>query len=594
MTKIYIRISSFFIAFISVFQLYGSTEDVVFTALQDEMERSMQELQYKDYEKPFFISYELNKKENIRIEAKLGTIIYSQKRKSNLPGMRLMVGDYQMTDEKFSDKVNRVNHNDGGAPLPVEDDYWAIRRTFWIMTNNTYKNAAVQYRNKQTALQENEMTKSDLPSPDFSREEPNELVLDNLPDELSIDELEDWAREISLVFKEDDRIVNSAVNVEYLNNTRYFINTEGTKLRIPYRFYFIRIKASAYNSVNLLEEQYLNYYAKSVAELPDVETIKKDARHLANNVVITANAELFRGIYEGPVLLKQEAVSEILLQEFLQKGSGLISEPKPIINTSSRGLYLSQHQTWEDRIGQKVVDKSITVYSLPVLESYNGIPLLGTTTKIDLEGVARKDTLLLIERGKLRSQFNNRLPNTMQLNSNGNQNFYVSRSSVSDRVGPDVLKFNITEKRPVADMKSQLKELAIEEELDYMFIVRPMESSANKAPLSYYKVDVRSGEATLVRCNPYLAGIGALKNLEAVSDRNAVHNFLMPDRASINKRMESYKTAPPDVKNILLAGMALQGTPTSFIYPDAILLKNAEIKGSNQSLKSKLPVVPRP
>ena len=64
-------------------------------------------------------------------------------------------------------------HN-GNIPylqLPLDNDYYGIRRSLWVATDNVYKSAAQTYKNKLLALEKNKMGAEDLPIADFSQED---------------------------------------------------------------------------------------------------------------------------------------------------------------------------------------------------------------------------------------------------------------------------------------------------------------------------------------------------------------------------------------------------------------------------------------
>jgi hypothetical protein len=63
-----------------------------------------------------------------------------------------MVGDYSLNDENFVGGSRRFSSGGGYLPLPLDNDYRAIRRSFWIMTDQVYKSSIESYEQKLTAF----------------------------------------------------------------------------------------------------------------------------------------------------------------------------------------------------------------------------------------------------------------------------------------------------------------------------------------------------------------------------------------------------------------------------------------------------------
>lgn len=145
------------------------TESVLMKAMKDEIHRNMTELQYKDYEKPFYISYMIADGDYAIISSSLGALLTSSNQKYRSKNVRVMAGGYEVNDENFEDPNNISAYDIGEIDLPIEDDYWGIRRSLWLTTDAVYKAASESYKNKLNALQQQGLTIEDLPVPDFSK-----------------------------------------------------------------------------------------------------------------------------------------------------------------------------------------------------------------------------------------------------------------------------------------------------------------------------------------------------------------------------------------------------------------------------------------
>lgn len=541
---------------------------IILDALQDEMQRNLDSLEYKDYSRPFFIAYNLSDVHSHQIITSLGAVISSQPNHERGNFVRLMVGDYDLNDENFRDKTSNINHNDGYLPLPLDDDYVGIRRAFWIMTNNVYKNASELYKNKEEAMKRKGLTKDDLIAPDFSIETPQKYYRQPIQTDPQIERLEKKAKEISAVFNDYKEIVDSKVYIIYQNSTDYYVNNEGTEVVLPQVFYKLAVVALTYTKENDLDGDFLAYYGDGLSQLPSLEEMKSDAKMLAENLVKKSKIEPFMESYNGPVLVSGKAVPEIIFQRLFYPGDGLITYRNPLINDTYKGILNSNRRTWDSRYENKVISNELSISDVPTLKEYNNIPLYGSYD-IDREGVVPPDSLLLVQKGILKNQLNDRTPTSKQLTSNGHNRNYIGMGSTSFTVSPSNVMIKAESTLSKEQLKKDLIEKAKEDGLSYAIRIRPLATSSNYAPINYYRVDLETGEETLLRAvsNEKISSKN-LSNVLGISNEEIVHNTLY------NQRQAGDYMQP-----------TLAGVPVSYICPDAILLKDAEIEGINKPIK---------
>ena len=145
-----------------------STENIIMLTMREELQRNMENLEYKDYNKPFFISYSIADAHTLSINATLGSLETSNVTHLRDWIIRVMIGDYQMTDENFEDIIDSSPDNPQYHQLPLDNDYYGIRRCLWEATDRVFKSASQTYKNKITALREKNIAPEDLPIADFS------------------------------------------------------------------------------------------------------------------------------------------------------------------------------------------------------------------------------------------------------------------------------------------------------------------------------------------------------------------------------------------------------------------------------------------
>jgi len=569
--------------------------EMVFKAMEDEMRRNMEELKVEDNKTPFYIEYNVTKAEKTKIVASLGALVESISNPNSTYGVSVKMGNYDLTDEKFTDKVNkRQDHNDGYFSLPKDLCYDGVRRSLWLATNNSYKRAVEAYKNKTELMKKQGLKVEDLPSPDFSKEEVSVTIIPALSNEVSNTQLEDIAREISSEFKGYKNVIESEVEIDYQNVVQYGVNSEGMKFQVPNRFYLVIVNAAVLDSKNQPINQKLEYYQNSINKLPSVEEIKADVKSLVENLNNQKNAPRFTEVYNGPVLFLEDACTQLCFSRMFDKGMGLVGNPRPLVNKPNEGLIRGTARTWEDYKDKKVIDKKLSVELKSELKEYKGVSLIGTQ-EVDLDGLkAHKSDTLIID-GILKKQIIGRIPTASQHKSICQNRFYIQNDNFSKKIGPSVAFVSSSEVETSEQIRKDMLEIAEEEDLDFVFVIKPLKTKANNAPLNYYKLNLKDGSEELVRGVSYKFSEKTLSKIHSVGDGELVQNILIPDHAEIDNKMARYKGAPEEILEIIRKQMVgVQGMPTSIICPDALLIESVELNGSKGSLKAVERVVDNP
>lgn len=590
----YIFVVLTFLTSVNTFASKKSDSDMIFKAMEDEMARNMTELQLEDNGTPFYISYNVIQAKRGKILATLGAIIESNSNDGAWCNVNLKMGDYNLNDEKYYDKTNHINHNDGYFPVPLNADYDGLRRSLWIMSSNIYKNASELYKNKKEQMERQGLSVEDLQSPDFSKEDVNVVIQDELDEEFSKELFEYLAKELSAQFKNYKDVIESEVELNFQNVVQYSVNSEGIKYKIPHRFYILSVNATMFDQNNHTFSQSLEYYQTSFKKLPSSEEISSDISLLVENMHLCKESKRFTDVYSGPILFIKDAGVEMCYKQVFKKGMGLVANPRNLVYKKEKGLIRAEIKSWEDYKDKKVVDRKLSFELKPLMSKYKGKNLLGNF-EIDLDGLIPRETELLINEGILNQQLVGRTPTAIQHTSLRHNRFYIQNNGFSQKVAPSVIKITATEVKTNEEIKNDMIELAEEEGLDYVFIVKPLECHANKAPINYYKMNVIDGSEEIVNGVSFKYGDRTLMKIQALGDGECITNSLLPDYAAIDNQMNRYKNAPPEIlKLIRKQVVGIQGTPVSIIYPDALLLESAELNGVKNSIQSASRVVPNP
>lgn len=601
-------------------QVYGqeSSRNVISRAMKDEIKRNMENLEIKDLKKPFFISYNLQDAKVMNIKASLGAIIMSKMEPVRDHNVRVMVGDYKRNDENFIDPGSRGG---GRSPisqntekLPLEDDYFGIRRSLWSATDEVYKSATETYERKISAIEQQNLSEEEKNLPDFA-EAPK--VTKKLPKREFKFEPEKWeqtAKEVSAIFKNYPEIFTSSVKVNFYSADAFFVNSEGTEMIYPISIAGIRVNAHTQADDGEPLYDHVSYFGLTPADLPDKQKIMNEVKAMAENLKKLREAPALEQIYTGPILFEGQAAAELIAQKLFSNDGGLIAKRKPIYGDMRMMMFMerSAGKSLEDKIDMKVVSKEMSVTAKPKTKQYDGKSLIGSY-EVDEEGVAPPDELVLIEGGMLKTLLNNRIPTKKKAASNGHQRYSINGSRVRQTVGPGVIEVDYEGGAKKADMKQALIDAAKEEGLQFAYIVRKVQYEAAgmdkkfdpsammssmmggqqketfSKPIQIYRVDVATGEEQLVRgAELGDISVGSLKDLLNGSKEKYVYNTIYSGSGGGGGGMGGFYS-------ILFGGSeSMSGIPASFIVPESLLLEEADVKEEERAITAKLPVVENP
>src|SRR5688572_22709665 len=211
------------------------SEDTILKAMQDELSRNMNELKLPDYEKPFFIMYNIQDQKSYSISATLGSIVRSTEKSFRFKtNTRVLVGDYAFNDESLEDNLT-------SAPtaleihLPVDNDYMGIRRSLWSSTDKVYRDAARHFQRHQQTLKETGKPLTEIPHRSFAKGVPVKLVTGLAPYSFDKSGWEEKLKRLSTLFLKHPNIESSTIIMQFSEGYKYVVNSEGVIAKIPFR-----------------------------------------------------------------------------------------------------------------------------------------------------------------------------------------------------------------------------------------------------------------------------------------------------------------------------------------------------------------------
>ena len=488
MKKLIITLLILLISQSVLFGKQSRSDLTVLTAMEQELKRSMKELKLEDYDKPYFMSYLIKENTVNQIMAKFGSLILSENSKTRELFVDVRVGDYQF-DNSVNGKSGSSSSYKRNTLLPIENDIDAIRAIIWQITDDTYKKSLTQYFNKK-AKKVQEVDKNNLPN--FSKEKPSIYIGKELELVFDKKEWEEKIKEISSIVKQYRELDDSSITFTAQKETVFFINSEKSKYITDDILYSINIDLSAISEDGNVINNFGSLHYKNLADIPDLDSIKKEVKKIIDEVYEIKNAKSINPI-NVPAILEPEAAG-ILFHEAV--GHRLEGE---------RQIDETQGQTFSERVGTQIIPTFLSIEDNPSLYDFNSDSLLGYFVYDD-QGIRGKK-VPLVQKGILKNFLLSRTPVKGFANSNGH-------SRASNGRAPMARMSNLIIRSENEVSKQELKKLLIQEikkqNKDFGLIIKKMtggetntssyDFQAFKAtPLLLHKVDPDTGEETPVR-----------------------------------------------------------------------------------------------
>lgn len=365
-----------------------------------ELARNFSVLKAKADPPPYFLAYQVTERDFTVISASLGALTASSQGRTRTLDTSLRVGSPKL-DNYHRVRGDRAQFT-SGAPLAIDDHPAAIRRRLWLDTDRAYRAAAERLIKIRSATRVNVADEDD--SDDFSTEEP--AIHDEAPRPARFP-AEEWAaraRALSARFGRFPEVLSSGISVIWQHETRYLVNTEGTRVRHGrgYARIVISARTKAEDGMDLADGE--TFEAAAPDGLPPermlaaaIDRIGADLRALRKAPV----AEPF----VGPAIFSGRAAGVFFHEIFGHRIEGHRQKDE------------SEGQTFTRSVGAKVLPEFLSVVFDPTRRRMNGTDLNGAYL-FDDEGV-RARPVAAVENGVLKTFLMSRSPVRGFAQSNG-------------------------------------------------------------------------------------------------------------------------------------------------------------------------------
>jgi TldD protein len=382
-----------------------SARDVILSAMDKELQRSMSALKMEGYDAPYFLSFAIREQKRTSLTAAQGTIVGKGGDHNRMVYIETRVGDYALDNTEL--ESGRYQFSSGGAlpytsyQIPLDNNEAAIRRVLWYLVDSKYKQSLEQYLKKKG---EKIFAAEKEHVDDFSRES----AVVNIGSEVALDfDAEEWGgimRRLSLTLAEPNGLYGTRASITAQKIIDLYINSEGSRIVTESVQYSLSFSASIRAEDGAPLENFRSYNTPQRDELPTEEKLQAAARQVIEELQALQKApELPPDTY--PAIL-DPSVTGVIFHEAI--GHRLEGE---------RQKRESSGQTFKGKIGEVIIPEFLSVVDDPTMVEFENQALSGHYA-FDNEGVPAS-RVELISNGELNSYLMSRTPVKGVAQSNG-------------------------------------------------------------------------------------------------------------------------------------------------------------------------------
>lgn len=343
--------------------------------MEQELDRSFVELQDEEIP-PYYISYEITENAGATAEGAFGEVTNQTSYMTRHLDVDLRVGSYEM-DNTHPHEGFPLVMSMAGLLLPIlvaVDDEESLRTALWLKTDSQYKAALHVFEGIQD--EDRSRQRKELRVDDFSRAPVVEHSEEKLEPAWNV---EDWTEHInrySSPFAESEAIQHNRIEITCNVETRWFVNTEGSRIQISKPLCRMNVVASTKADDGIEYSLSRTFAADSPGRLFNETEVLASVKEMISDLEALRIAPALDA-YEGPAILGGRA-SSVFFHQIAGKGL----EGNPLLNIWGEPSIRLE-------IGERVLPESFSVIFDPSLDMFRGERLLGHYT-YDNEGVRGK------------------------------------------------------------------------------------------------------------------------------------------------------------------------------------------------------------
>lgn len=463
----------FFAVFALAFNDFAFAQDIRFTAMEDEMKRTLTELKIPGEEPAYYVNYALTDRQIYYTTAYFGQITNSYDYTLCEAQAFFRVGDYEF------DNTNYTGGNDSDyiEYCSIDGNYDSVRRAFWNISDRAYKDALETLARKKAFAEKQNITDK---LPDFTKAEPTVQINETAVVPVDRKKMEETVKKISGVFKKYKEIDSATASFSATNTQSRMLDSEGSKTKESFFNTTISFVLNFRDHEGITKTRSFSRIYVSTANIPSDGELVKIAENYAKEIKAFINASTVTA-YIGPILFEKTVAGVYFGNMF----ASAVSWPRSV--WSEDGFDVGAGE-FNKRLGLRVSAPFINIVDNPLIKEYNGIYLSGAYD-IDDEGV-RAEPVQLVTKGKLVGFPMSRTP-TKDFNKSNGHGIEGRNGAPAGKVTN--LFIESTKTVPDNQLREKLLERVKELELDYGIIVTDLDGE-----LIAYKLYL-DGKTELVR-----------------------------------------------------------------------------------------------
>lgn len=448
--------------------------DALLQLLRQELHLQFDSLQKTDHP-PYFMAYRVNETTEHLITANFGHIYANNSSKTVFLTIEIRVGSPETDNYHYFNNKNTYLKQ---IPLPIEENESLIRKIIRSETHNALQEAILQSVDNQfkvTTLDPND-NQEKLLFLGCDRD-----VYYDLPIMDSHWNAEDWEINLSHCTVEDMlQLTSKSAKLKYQTVRKYLVNSENSFFVENQTSAMLTLRVEGLTQDNIPEHIERQYFAFYPDQLPDKDALKDEMTDMEMALSLIYFAETSKP-FRCPVLFSPNAASVL------------------IHNLLGHELENQENSFFWNKIGQKLLPETFSVYSNPTISNANG-HYYGGHYVFDDEGV-KSERVIHISHGELQKMLASRTqqPNAYHSNGHARRNHRL----------PTVRQSNLFVESAKALDESQLMDLLAEEaskqKLEYALYVKEVElrcDSNNMVtiyPTFCYKIYPKNQKGEIVR-----------------------------------------------------------------------------------------------
>ncbi len=364
--------------------------------MQDELMRNFDVLQDED-KPPFYMSYEIVEDDVVQVSGSYGETLRDADFLNRVLTIDLRVGSPELDNTRVDRTPQRVNF--GAISVDAEQP---LKVALWNATNDSFRSALSQLTRVESEVQasvEEEDKTGDFTSMPTADYRGRSMRLADVGESFR-----EKVKRYGLPFKYEEHIQSNSVLIVGEVETRWYVNSEGTKIATSEAYYRISISATAKAEDGMELRRYVSYEALSPEGFPDDDKVMTDVRAMIEELDELRNAPIVEP-YTGPAILGARAAG-VFFHEIL--GHRL---------EGHRLKSVTDGQTFKAKLGERILPENFTMYFDPNIREHRGLTLWGFYD-YDNQGV-KGQKVTVIENGVLKGFLMSRQPMEGFLESNG-------------------------------------------------------------------------------------------------------------------------------------------------------------------------------